>query len=89
MIVLSSGSDIDFDGGINPYTKIFKLKGVCIPGTSILFDEDERREKMQRISDDINVRYAGAFKALAKSERQDRENEILFGFERNLNESRR
>lgn len=40
-------------------------------------------EKMQRISDDINVRYADAFKALAKSERQDRENELLFGFERN------
>lgn len=38
---------------------------------------------MQRISDDINVRYADAFKALAKSERQDRENELLFGFERN------
>ena len=45
--------------------------------------EESYREKMLRISEDINVRYAGAFRALAKSERQDRENEILFGFERN------
>lgn len=51
--------------------------------------EEIYKEKMQRISEDINVRYANAFKALAKSERQDRENEILFGFERNLHESRR
>lgn len=64
----------------------FYLNGklvVAIPSS------ETSEEKMLRISDDINVRYANAFKALAKSERQDRENEILFGFERNLHESRR
>lgn len=46
---------------------------------------DERLvcEDMLRISDDINTRYAEAFRALARSEAKDRENELLFGFERN------
>ena len=84
MIVLSSGTDIDFDEGIDPYRRIFKLKGVCIPNKG-LQQRDERLvcEDMLRISDDINARYADACRALAKGEAKDRENELLFGFERN------
>ena len=46
-------------------------------------DEYQAYAKLLRISDDINTRYADAFRTLAKSEAKDRENELLFGFERN------